>query len=367
MKQRKWKRLTLMLLAFVLSTGTIACSSTQSEKPAAAKPTSGNSGTAAQTAAADPKIYKNNKNPMTVTLAGGSVGGFWSGLGQVISKSFATSYPGSAATYEPGSGAGNIKLIDDAQVELGIIQEIEVIAARNGMAPFNKKFENLMALATLYDNAVLHVTVRKDFADKYGLKSLADIASKKAPARIGINQKGNLNSLGSNALLEANGITETTLKEWGGSLTWAGSQQRYEAVQNKRMDIIMDFVFAPDAGLEETAVNTDLVMWSLDQKSLDALNKAWGLKEINVPKNTYKWQKEDVKTVSLSAIILVSKKASEQDQYKMAKALVDNLEIIRASHPSMKEISAQKLANTGSVPLAPGAKALYEEVGAIKK
>lgn len=367
MKPVKWKPLSFTLLACALTTGLAACSSAPPEKPAAGQQAAAVSAAAGQKGASELQIDKNDKSPMTVTLAGGSVGGFWSGMGQVISKSFATSYPGSAATYEPGSGAGNVKLIDEAKVELGIVQAIEVTAAKNGIAPFNKKYEDLMALGTIYDNAVLQVTVRKDFADKYGLKSLADITAKKVPARIAINQKGNMNSLGANTLLEINGITEASLKQWGGSLTWTGSAQRFEAMQNNRMDISIDFVFAPDSKVEETAVNTELVQWSLDQKSKDGLKKVWELNEIVVPKGTYKWQKEDIQTVTLSAIILVSKKASVQDQYKMAKALVDNLDILRELHPAMKEISAEKLANTGSVPLAPGAKALYEEVGAIKK
>jgi uncharacterized protein len=366
MTQINWvKQIAVVLLVLVLSIGTVACSSGQSEKASADKPVSANAGSADKTA--DLKIDKNNKAPMTVTLAGGSVGGFWSGMGQVISKAFANSYPGSAATYEPGSGAGNVKLIDEGQVELGIVQAIEVIVAKNGIAPFTKKYDNMMALGTIYDNAVLQISVRKDFADKYGVKSLADIASKKAPARIAINQKGNMNSLGANTLLEINGITEKTLKDWGGSLTWAGSAQRFEAMQNNRMDISMDFVFTPDSKVEETAVNTELVLWGIDQKSIDGLKKTWDLDEIIVPKGTYKWQKEDVKTVTLSAIILVSKKTSVQDQYKMAKSLVDQIEVIRALHPAMKDLTKEKLANTGSTPLAPGAKAFYEEVGAIKK
>jgi TRAP transporter TAXI family solute receptor len=366
MNQNKWvKQTAIVLLTFVLSIGTVACSGGQSEKVSADKPVSSTAGISEKTS--DLKIDKNNKAPMTVTLAGGSVGGFWSGMGQVISKAFADSYPGSAATYEPGSGAGNVKLIDEGQVELGIVQGIEVIAAKNGLAPFTKKYDNLMALGTIYDNAVLQISVRKDFADKYGVKSFADIASKKAPARIAINQKGNMNSLGANTLLEINGITEKTLKASGGSLTWAGSAQRFEAMQNNRMDISVDFVFSPDSKVEETAVNTDLVLWGIDQKSIDGLKKTWDLDEIVLPKGTYKWQKEDVRTVKLSAIILVSKKSSVQDQYKMAKALVDQIDVIRALHPAMKDMTKEKLANTGNIPLAPGVKAFYEEVGAIKK
>jgi uncharacterized protein len=365
--QKKWiKRTVYTGFIFAMSAGLIACSTQTSSQEGAQSASSGANSNSNEQAAAI-SIDKANKDALKATLAGGSVGGFWSGMGQVISKSFADSYPGSAATYEPGSGAGNIKLIDEEQVELAIVQNVEAVAAKNGIPPFAKKYENMMAIGTLYDNALMQVAVRKDFADKYGVKSLADIAAKKVPVRIGINQKGNLNSLAAMTALETNGITEKDLKTWGGSLTWAGSSQRWEAVSNNRMDISVDFVFAPDSKIQEAAVQTQLQIWSVDQKTIDTLKKEWELSAMTMPKSAYQFQQEDVQTVGISAILLASKKVSPTDQYKMAKSLVDNLKTIQALHPAMKDQSPQKLSNTGSIPLAPGAKELYEEVGAIKK
>jgi TRAP-type uncharacterized transport system substrate-binding protein len=68
----------------------------------------------------------------------------------------------------------------------------------------------------------------------------------------------------------------------------------------------------------------------------------------------------------MSGLLLVSEKVSATDQYKMAKSLVDNIKIIQALHPALKDMSPETLANTGSTPLAPGAEELYKEVGAIK-
>lgn len=352
-----------ILIGCAILAGTAACSnekttSKQTAKQAASETTS---------SVKEQTIDKANKDALTVTLAGGSVGGFWSGLGQVISKSFADSYPGSAATYEPGSGAGNIKLIDEKQVELGIVQNVEIIAANNGLPPFAKKFENLKAIGTIYHNASMQISVRKQFAEKYGVKSLADISAKKVPARIAINQQGNLNSLAAKSALEINGITDKSLKDWGGSLTWAGSAQRWDAIGSDRLDISIDFVFAPDAKVTENEVHTDLQLWSIDKKTADALKKKWDLPAYTIPKGTYEFQKEDVHTVVMSGIILVSDKVSATDQYKMAKSLVNNIKTIQALHPALKDMSPETLANTGSTPLAPGAQELYKEIGAIKK
>jgi TRAP transporter TAXI family solute receptor len=360
MKKSTFTKWGLTFIGCTLITGMAACSGGESSQNKQSAP-------AASTASPkDQTINKENTDAIEVTLAGGSVGGFWSGLGQVVSKSFSDSYGGSAATYEPGSGAGNIKLVDEDQVELGIIQNVEGIAARNGIPPFAQKYENMQAVATIYQNATMQVSVRGDFAKKHGVKSLEDIAKKEVPARIAINQQGNLNSLAAKTALEINGITEEKLKDWGGSLTWSGSSQRWEAMGSNRMDVSIDFVFAPDAKVQENEVHTDLQLWSVNQKTVDALEKEWELQAYTIPKGTYGFQKDDVQTVAMSGLILVSDQVSATDQYKMAKALVGNLKNIQALHPAMKGMTAENLAETGSIPLAPGAEAFYKEIGAIK-
>jgi uncharacterized protein len=359
-KNTKFTKWGLSIIGFTLLTGMVACSNGESSQKSQSAPAA-----STETVKSQP-IDKENTNAIKVTLAGGSVGGFWSGLGQVVSKSFADSYAGSAATYEPGSGAGNIKLVDEGQVELGLIQDVEGIAAIKGLPPFAQKYENMHAIGSIYQNASMQISVRDSFAKKYKVKSLKEIGEKKIPARIAINQQGNLNSLAAKTALETNGITEQKLKDWGGSLTWAGSSQRWEAMGSNRMDITIDFVFAPDAKVQENEVHTDLQLWSVNQETIDTLGKEWMLKPYTIAKGTYDFQKEDVQTVGINGIILVSDKVSTTDQYKMAKSLVDNLKNIQALHPAVKNMTAENLADTGAIPLAPGAEAFYKEIGAIK-
>lgn len=358
MKTNWVKKVFIIGLATVLTASLVACSggskSAGAPKPEEKKPV--------QTTAID----KGNKDSINVTLAGGSVGGFWSGLGQAISKAFANSYPGSAATYEPGSGAGNIKLVDEGKVELGLVQSVEATAGKKGLEPFTKKYENLTALALLYDNAVLQITVRKSFMEKYGVKNLEDVINKKVPAKIAVNQKGNLNSLVAITVLDAYGITEEKLKSWGGSFTWGASGIHTEGLSNGRIDISILLQFAPDSKTQEVSINTPLEVWSINENAIKKVKEEWNLNKAVIPKGTYKWQQEDVITVTESSLILAGKKATPQDQYKMAKALVENLETLKAVHPAMKSMTAEKLANTGAIPLAPGAKEYYKEIGVIK-
>src|SRR4051794_33084548 len=97
MSKNTFTKWGLSIIGLTLLAGMTACSSSnESNQKAQSKPVAS---TASQK---EQSIEKTNTQPIKVTLAGGSVGGFWSGLGQVVSKSFADSYAGSAATYEPG-------------------------------------------------------------------------------------------------------------------------------------------------------------------------------------------------------------------------------------------------------------------------
>src|SRR4051812_11057546 len=94
-KNTNFTKWGLSIIGVTLLTGMVACSNGESSQKSQSTPAA-----STETIKSQP-IEKENTNAIKVTLAGGSVGGFWSGLGQVISKSFADSYAGSAATYEP--------------------------------------------------------------------------------------------------------------------------------------------------------------------------------------------------------------------------------------------------------------------------
>jgi hypothetical protein len=54
----------------------------------------------------------------------------------------------------------------------------------------------------------------KDFADKYGVLLLEDIAAKKARLRIAVLQRGNLVENVNRAMVESYGITYADIEKW---------------------------------------------------------------------------------------------------------------------------------------------------------
>ena len=58
--------------------------------------------------------------PLKVTLAGGSVGGAWSAIGNAIGESIRRQAPGTAFSYEPGRDAANVQLVSTGRAQLGI-------------------------------------------------------------------------------------------------------------------------------------------------------------------------------------------------------------------------------------------------------
>ena len=57
---------------------------------------------------------------LKLTMAGGSVGGAWSAIGNAIGETIRRESPGAAFSYEPGRDAANVQLVATGRVQLGI-------------------------------------------------------------------------------------------------------------------------------------------------------------------------------------------------------------------------------------------------------
>jgi hypothetical protein len=206
-----------------------------------------------------------------LTLTGASPGGLWSRIGGGVDAAVAAAYPGSTITYHTGeptnglafvpSGAGrghpapwlsrqgarravalaaepmkvpssarryqtssgglaNISMVAGGKVPMGIATDGELTLAVTGQKPFKTPIKDVRALVRLYTPAarfqLTHLLMNKDFADKHGVKSFADIVNKKVPIRVAINRRGNMDSDISEMVMDLQGATRKASKPGAG-------------------------------------------------------------------------------------------------------------------------------------------------------
>ena len=105
---------------------------------------------------------------------------------------------------------------------LGIASDGELTAAYTGQKPFKSPIKDIRALVRLYTPAArfqtTHVFMNKDFADKHGIKTLADVVKKKIAVRVGINRRGNMDTDVSQMLMTCRAPPRPTSK--AGAAKW---------------------------------------------------------------------------------------------------------------------------------------------------
>lgn len=328
---------------------------------------------AAATAISTASAYAdfNDKKPITYTVDGATATGYFKVVTEAINGVIRDAYPGSAATYKPGSPAGGIQNISTGQADFsftGGAPEIEY--ALEGKAPFKDSLkEKFKFVMLLHNDLVAYNIATKEWADKNGVKSFDDIASKKPQMRLAVNQLANLQSTLSMyvAIFDAYGIKEGDVTGKGGSLFRGNTNSGIDALRDGKVDVLINGGFVPDAGFTDLARGRPLVWISGDPQKMKAAADRWGYDIYTVKKGAYDFVTKDETTLTLWSAVVAGAHVSDETVYKFMKALADNKDRVRGIHPSLAQFSVETVSrNPTKVPYHPGAERFYREAGVLK-
>lgn len=302
-----------------------------------------------------------------LTLTGASPGGLWSLLGAGINAAVAEAYPGSTVTYQTsGGGLANVALVASGQADLGIAHNIELKVAKEGKKPFSKPVPNLRVIAYLYNWAPMQLVMLEDFARKYGIHSIADLAKKKPPVRFAVNQRGNMVQAMNKAILEAYGVTYKNVEAWGGQIVYAASKEQGKLLSDRRIDMLGNGVFAPHKSILQASNGVNVVMLGLSDEAVTKVAEETGADPYVVKAGSYEWLTHDIKTVALGAALVASDSMSDQDAYNLTKALVEHIARLQGVHKSMHALTPKLMASLKVIPYHPGAVRYYREAGLMQ-
>ncbi len=302
-----------------------------------------------------------------LTVAGGSARGLLTTLNSGIDAAVAAQFPGSTMTYQAsGGGFANIALVDRKKVPLGYVVDAEIRMALDGSKPFSRKFDSMRTIAYCTGWVPMHLVVTRSFAEKHGLKDFADLAKKKPPIRMALQQRGNVVSMISEIMLEQIGVSVNDIKGWGGQVMYVGGSEQGPLMANRRSDMM--FNMTPVKGRVATAVGKarDIVMLSVDKGLIDRVAAKTGLTTFTIPASAYKWLDRDMHTLSLGISLVAHKDMDDQTAYNLAKAITEKIDKIRAVHPFIRRLTREYLVSLKVGDYHPGAIKYYKEAGLMK-
>ena len=290
-----------------------------------------------------------------LSIATGGTGGVYypmgGGLAAVLSKHVA----GMSATAEvTGGSVDNLNLINSGKPYLAFTMADAAKDALDGDGKFKGKKVDLKTLLVLYPNRMHVVTV-----ESTGIKSMKDLKGK----RISTGSPGSATEVMAFRLLEAAGLD----KDKDVKRERLGVSESVNAIKDRKIEAFFWVGGLPTAAVTDLANSPGMKIAMIDHAGeVDAMNKKYGnlyFKDV-IPKATYSGMPQDNQIASVANILVANGKMSDEEAYKIVKAIFDNKEELVRTHQEYATLSGkdQKTAST-PIPFHPGAAKYLKEQG----
>ena len=227
-----------------------------------------------------------------------------------------------------------------------------------------KATPNIACLAGGLGNDFTNIMFTQKFVDTTGIKTIEELVAKKYPVKIVIKKNGTFGELTAERVFAALGVTLDDVVKWGGTVEKTGSDAIKSGLQDDIYDMTIDHIGAGQANTTELCMTHAMYDVQLAPETMAKMVEM-GYNYATVPANTWNGQTEDIKTVGSQQIILVSTTMDDDVAYALTKAVCEHAKELGEAVASMSYFKPETAGTrivTG-VPLHPGAKKYYDEMG----
>lgn len=304
--------------------------------------------------------------PLRVTFAGAAAQGTFAFLGEGIGEALRREYPGTSFTYQPGSIVGSVVQTVAGNFPFGLAGNAELAAAMRGEPPFPRVYQGdeFLVVARIIDQMLAYLVLREDVAQRYDIKSMADIATKHPSLRLAIGTRGNLSVYNqARAFFSSHGFGTKDIRRWGGAIYYQDRNSSMDLLRDGRIDGVFSAGFYPDPRLLETIRATPIRFIALGTDAVRQVAEEMHSGTGVIPAGVYDPLTVDYPSTALGIYVLASASTSEQDVYKVTRAIYRQFDYLRSLHPLMRDYQSAMLANSKPFSLHPGAARFYAQVG----
>lgn len=331
-KKRGTRIIALLLISTALVLSAVACGSQSTES--------------AQT----------GREPLDINMLGASPTGtlymVLSGISECVNKS----YPGSVVTLVPGNFKTNVDRINSNQGDSGMTDGIMASAAIEGIAPYEKKMDNIAGVASLYQCQFQFVV-----SEDLGVTSFKEIIENKMKVTLAVDTFLSSPGIALERIFTEYGVSPDDFEAWGGKIVFYNMSDSCRMLADGSIDGLCVTAPYPTRPVQEAAVAKDLVFLDIEPEILDSLVNKYGYQEAVIPAGSYEFQPKDVKTLGSRLVLIVPKSSPDEVAYKLVTSISENLEYLKSVHVALGGLTLDTMSSDIGVPLHPGAKKYYDE------
>jgi len=290
--------------------------------------------------------------PDQLKFMAGPPGGNWFALGTALSEMWSKNVL--QTTSSTGGGVGNIVNVDQKKGDFGFSVVSLVGAALAGEEDFaGKDVKNAVVMANLYTQFTYYI-IRKDFADKNGIKSLDDLVAKGIPVRFATLKPGTASEFVIKAMFKKGyGTDYDQLKKKGWSFEFTSYDNGADLMADNHLDVFAFSVGKAASIVMNIETSTPIYILPVGQKALDALAKAYGTTTFTIEPGIYKSVTTPIKTIGDYNCIVVRKDLPDTLVYELNKAMWANKASLAAAVSDFNELTVKDALPAG-LPSHPG-------------
>lgn len=286
-----------------------------------------------------------------MTMGTGGTGGTYYGYGGVLGQ-YIKNHAGIEVTVVPTDGSkANIQSMDAGDYQLATVQSDVMAYAWDGTRAFEKDgaVQSFRVVAGLYAEAVQLVTLDPD------IKSVADLKGKK----VSIGAPGSGVYFNAIDVLTAAGLSESDIQP-----QYQSFNDSADALKDGKIDAAFVVAGAPTPAIMELSLTKTAYLVPIDgDVAAKMMADCPFYTTYVIPAGTYEGQEQDVTTVTVKATLIVSASASEDDVYKLTKAIFDNIDAIAKENSKGAELSLENATTGMTAPFHAGAAKYFAEKG----
>ena len=286
-----------------------------------------------------------------MTMGTGGTSGTYYAFGGVLGQYIKNHASIDVTVVSTDGSKANIQGIDAGDYQLGTVQSDVMAYAWDGTRSFEAdgKVESFRVVAGLYAESVQLVTMDPN------IKSVADLKGK----AVSIGAPGSGVYFNAMDVLAAAGLTEADI-----NAQYLSFGDSADGLKDGKIDAAFIVAGAPTAAITELCTTNSAYLVPIDGDIAAKLMADSPFYTVyTIPAGTYNGQAEDVNTVTVKATLIVSASASEDDVYKLTKAIFDNVSAIAAENGKGAELSIDNATSGMTAPFHAGAAKYFAEKG----
>lgn len=290
-----------------------------------------------------------------VRMVSGPSGGSWYPLGAKVMQVFDEKVDGISTSNTSGGGISNVLSVNGGDAEIGWSYAHTSYNGYTGKGKFSKPQPNIRHFATLYP-ATFQVAVRKDSP----IKSFADMKA----ANISPGKAKWTGTAFAESVLKAYGIGFDDIRTNGGTVHHVSYTESVALMKDGHIDVFMAATSMPQASLIEVSHSPGVRFIGLTEDKLkEILDANPGYIPGKMPKGVYESVDQDLLTLGIVTNMVVHKDLSEDLVYRMCKVFWENHAAFEEVKSVWKTVKLENALDGAAIPIHPGAKKCYDELG----